>query len=149
MATFMQVTKRINSNVIGVVTGSEWTSAKYPVSYIGFAEAGKALFGLVTKKDVNHLMIYGVGIEDYVFGKENIAKTTLVEEKTVIAVGSQKVYGPKYQVEFKDGKTALIAIQQSSVAQIDRIINWQFYKDLNKEDEYENTKGKHAFTARK
>lgn len=123
MGTFMQVTKRINSNVIGVVTGSEWTSARYPVSYIGFAEAGKAFLGLVTKKDMNHLMIYGVGIEDYIFGKENIAKTTLVEEKTVIAVGSQRAYGPKYKIEFKDGKTAFIAIQQSSVMQVDRIIN--------------------------
>ena len=123
MATFMQVTKRINSNVIGVVTGSEWTSAKYPVSYIGFAEAGKALLGLVTKKDVNHLMIYGVGIDDYVFGKEDVAKVTLVEEKAVIAVGSQRAYGPKYKVEFKDGKTAYISIQQASVAQVDRIIN--------------------------
>ena len=123
MATFMQVTKRINSNVIGVVTGSEWTSAKYPVSYIGFAEAGKALLGLVTKKDVNHLMIYGVGIDDYVFGKEDVAKVTLVEEKAVIAVGSQRDYGPKYKVEFKDGKTAYISIQQASVAQVDRIIN--------------------------
>lgn len=123
MATFMQVTKRINSNVIGVVTGSEWTSAKYPVSYIGFAEAGKALLGLVTKKDVNHLMIYGVGIDDYVFGKEDVAKVTLVEEKAVIAVGSQRAYGPQYKVEFKDGKTAYISIQQASVAQVDRIIN--------------------------
>ncbi|MBO7149307.1 MAG: hypothetical protein J6V71_00270 [Clostridia bacterium] len=123
MATFMQVTKRINSNVIGVVTGPEWTSMKYPTSYIGFAEAGKAFFGLTTKKDMNHLMIYGVGIEDYVFGKEDIAKTTLVEEKSVIAVGSQRVYGPKYKVEFKDGKTAYVSIQQSSVVQVDRIIN--------------------------
>lgn len=123
MATFMQVTKRINSNVIGVVTGSEWTSAKYPVSYIGFAEAGKAMLGLITKKDLNHLMIYGVGIDDYVFGKDNIVKATLVEEKTVIAVGNQRVYGPKYKVEFKDGKSAFISIQNASVPQVDRIIN--------------------------
>ena len=122
MATFMQVTKRMNSNILGVVTGSNWTSEKYPMSYLGFAEVGKILFGLLPKVDRNKLMIYGVGLDDYIFGKDDIEKVSIIEEKAVVTIGSQKRFGPKYKFEFKNGKTAIITIASEDSYKLEPII---------------------------
>ena len=102
MATFMQVTKRMNSNILGVVTGSNWTSEKYPKSYLGFAEVGKILFGLLPKVDRTKLMIYGVGFDDYIFGKDDISKVSIIEEKAVRRYGQKaerKCIWPRQEAE--------------------------------------------------
>ena len=123
MATFMKVTKRINSNLVGVVTGSEWTNEKNPKAYLGFEEAGKILFGLMTKINKNKLMIYNVGIEDYVFGKEDVIKITIVEENAVANVGSLRFNGPKYKFDFKDGKSAFVCVNNADSYKIEKIID--------------------------
>lgn len=122
MATFMKVTKRMNTNILGVVTGSAWTSEKYPKSYLGFAEVGKILFGLLPKVDRKKLMIYGVGFDDYIFGKDDIEKVTVIEEKAVLKVGKQSCFGPKYKFEFKDGKTAIITVASADSYKLEPII---------------------------
>lgn len=122
MATFMKVSKRTITNFIGVVTGSNWTNEKYPKSYLGFAEVGKILFGLLPKVDRNKLMIYGVGFDDYIFGKDDIAKVSILEEKAVLTVGQQNCFGPKYKFEFKDGKTAIITVASADSYKLEPII---------------------------
>lgn len=122
MATFMKVTKRMNSNILGVVTGADFTNEKYPKSYLGFAEVGKMFFGLLPKVDRSKLMIYGVGFDDYIFGKENVEKATMLEEKAVLTVGNQKRFGPKYKINFKDGKTAIVTVASADSYKLEPII---------------------------
>ncbi len=122
MASFIKVTKRINSNVLGTVSGSHWTSDKFPVSYIGLAETGKKILGIIPKLDRNKLMIYGVGFDDYIFGKEDVKKAELIEEKAVFRIGNQSVFGPKYKFEFNDGKTAIITVGTADSYKLDTVI---------------------------
>lgn len=122
MATFMQVTKRMNTNCLGTVTGSSWTSEKYPKAYLGFAEVGKILFGLLPKVDRTKLMIYNVDSNDYIFGKDDISNVTILEEKAVWTMGKDKYFGPKYKFEFKDGKTAVITVPSADSYKVDAII---------------------------
>lgn len=121
MATFMQVTKRMNTNIIGEVTGSAWVSAKYPKAYLGFAEVGKGFLGM-PKVDRTKLMIYGVDLEDFIFGKEDIASATIIEEKAAFRMGNQTIFGPKYKIDFVNGKTAIIHVGSADAYKIDSIL---------------------------
>ncbi|MBQ2894320.1 MAG: hypothetical protein IKC58_01510 [Clostridia bacterium] len=122
MATFMQVTKRLNSNKVGYVSGSDWTSAKYPMAYLGFKETGSILFGLIPKVDRTKLMIYGVGIEDYFFDKSNIKSATIIEQQSTFVQGKNRYIGPKYKIEFNDGKSAIIFVPSGDSYKIEAVI---------------------------
>lgn len=122
MANFIKVTKRINSNCFGTVVGSNWTSDRYPVAYIGFAEVGKILFGLLPKVDRKKLMLYGVGFDDYIFGKDDIEKAEMIGERASFRLGNQTVSGPKYKFEFKDGKAAIITVGRNDAYKLDSVL---------------------------
>lgn len=122
MASFIKVTKRINSNCLGTVVGAKWTSDRFPVAYIGFAQVGKTLFGLLPKLDRTKLMIYGVGFDDYIFGKDDIKKAEIVGEHASFRLGNQTVCGPKYKFEFKDGKSAIITVGSNDAYKLDSVI---------------------------
>ena len=49
MAGFFKMFKRLNSNVLGVVTGADFKNGSYPFAYLGKGE----------KSDKDKLMIYG------------------------------------------------------------------------------------------
>ena len=110
MGNFMKMTKRLNSNVIGVVTGSDFKNGNLPIAYLGRAEDGKFL-GLIQKYKTDKLMIYGEKIEDVIFGKEDIISVSVLSPDTFFkSVSNKQGRGPKYEVKFKDGKTAILSV---------------------------------------
>ena len=65
--------------------------------------------------DETTLVIYGVKMkEDYTFGKADIKSCTIASSGTLISFKGKMVIGTKYQVEFNDGKTALISVPEAS-----------------------------------
>lgn len=122
MAGFWKLTKRLNSNNIGVVTGSDFRNGSLPNAYLGRKEEGKFL-GIFQKYSSTQLLIYGEKIEDYVFGKEDIESATVLQQECYFKMGgNQQKIGPKYQVVFKDGKSAIIAVPSNDAFKVERII---------------------------
>lgn len=132
MSNFLKLTKRLNSNNFAVVTGSDFRNGSLPYAYLGRGEEGKTL-GIFTKYSKDKLLIYGEHLEDFVFGKEDILYATVLQQECNFKMGgNQQKIGPKYEVKFKNGKTALIAIPATAAYIIEQIIFWlRPYKDYS------------------
>lgn len=72
--------------------------------------------------DEQTLLIYGPKIDDYKFGKNDIKSCTIVSSGTMISFGSTMAIGTKYQVEFNDGKKAVISVPEKSNASVAHIL---------------------------
>jgi len=90
MAGFWKLTKRLNSNNIGVVTGSDFRNGSLPNAYLGRKEEGKFL-GIFQKYSSTQLLIYGEKIEDYVFGKEDTLVTIQIDQMLAERFGMEYV----------------------------------------------------------
>lgn len=113
MAGFFKMFKRLNSNYWGVVTGSDFQNGKLPNAYLGKADDGSK----------NKLMIYGEKLDDYIFGKEDILSVNVIQQEAYFKMGSnQQKIGPKYQIKFKDGKSAVIAIPANDAHKLESYI---------------------------
>ena len=113
MAGFFKMFKRLNSNVLGVVTGADFKNGSYPFAYLGKGE----------KSDKDKLMIYGEKIEDFVFSKEEVASAkVLQQEVTFKGVGNTMYKGPKYEIRFKNGKVAIISIPAAEAYKLENLI---------------------------
>lgn len=122
MAGFWKLTKRLNSNNIGVVTGADFRNGSLPNAYLGRKEEGKFL-GIFQKYSSTELLIYGEKVEDYVFGKEDIESATVIQQESYFKMGSnQQKMGPKYQIVFKDGKSAIIAVPANAAYMVERVV---------------------------
>jgi len=112
MAGFFTMFLRLNFNVFGRVTGSDFKNGKLPFAYLG---KGK-------KENKGKLMIYGERLEDYFFDKSNIESVTVMGSNiTFKFLGNKSYLGTQYEVKFKDGKTAIIAIPQNNTPAFERV----------------------------
>jgi len=112
MAGFFTMFLRLNFNVLGRVTGSDFKNGKLPFAYLG---KGK-------KENKGKLMIYGEKLEDYYFDKSNIESVTVMGAGITFKFLGNKTYlGTQYEVKFKDGKTAIIAIPENQTPIFERI----------------------------
>ena len=101
MAGFFKLMLRMNSNMLGVVTGSDFRNGNLPMAYLGKGE----------KENKGKFMIYGEKLDDFVFGKEDVASCEILQQEANFKMtNNQTKVGPKYQVKFKNGKTAIICI---------------------------------------
>ena len=122
MAGFLQLTKRLNSNNIGIVTGSDFRNGSLPYAYLGRAEDGKTL-GIFQKYSNEKLLIYGEKIEDFVFGKSDIASVNVIQQQAYFKMANnQQKMGPKYEIKFKNGKAAIIAVPANDAYKVEQII---------------------------
>lgn len=121
MAGFMKLTKRLNSNVIGVVAGSDFKHPSVPYCYIGRAEAGKFL-GIFQKYSFDKLMIYGNKIDDYVFSRDDVAETKVIGTNVLFTLSGKQYIGTKYDVAFKNGKKAVITIAANDAKIADNVL---------------------------
>ncbi|MCH5148521.1 MAG: hypothetical protein J1G05_04060 [Clostridiales bacterium] len=113
MAGFFKMMKRLNLNQMGIVTGSDFSNGKLPNAYLGKADDGS--------KD--KLMIYGEKIEDFIFGKEDVGSAKIIQQEALFKMGNNKQkLGPKYEVKFKSGKTAIICIPANDAYKLEQII---------------------------
>ncbi len=113
MAGFFKMFKRLNFNQWGIVTGSGFRNGSLPYAYIGKADDGSK----------GKLMIYGEKIEDFIFDKNDIHSAKVSQEDALFKMGANKQYrGPKYEVMFKNGKTAIIAIPANMAYKIESVI---------------------------
>ena len=113
MAGFFKMMLRMNSNMIGVVTGTDFRNGNLPMAYLGEGE----------KENKGKLMIYGEKLDDYVFGKEDVASCTVLQQETPFKMANnQQKIGPKYQVKFKDGKVAMICIPANQAFRLENVI---------------------------
>lgn len=122
MSNFLKLTTATGGNNIGVVTGSDFRNGSLPNAYLGRGEEGSFL-KIFTKYSKDKLLIYGEKVEDFVFGKEDVLSATVIQQKAYFKMGSNKQkMGPKYEVKFKNGKTALIAVPANEAYRIEQII---------------------------
>lgn len=113
MAGFLAMLRRLNTNQLGSVTGSDFQNGKLPSAYLGRGE----------KENKGKLMIYGEKLEDYVFGKEDVASCSVVQSDAWFKMRSnQQKRGPKYKVSFKDGKVAFICIPANDAYILENVI---------------------------
>ncbi len=113
MAGFFKMMLRMNTNMIGIVTGSDFRNGNLPMAYLGKGE----------KENKGKLMIYGEKLADYVFGREDVASCTVVQQEAYFKMGNnQQKVGPKYQVKFKDGKVATICIPANDAYRLENVI---------------------------
>lgn len=113
MAGFFKMMLRMNTNVIGMVTGSSFKNGKLPFAYLGKGE----------KENKGKLMIYGEKLEDYIFDKSSIESVVTVSTDAVFKFMANKTYtGTKYEVKFVDGKSAIIQIPQMDVSKFENIV---------------------------
>ncbi len=96
---FFKTMLRLNTVCLGRVNGS------------GFAGC---YIGLAKKNGAPALMFFGSSLkEDYIFDKNDIKNVTIVGngmEKNAKGVMASVT---KYQIEFKDGKTAICSVDQN------------------------------------
>ena len=122
MGNFMKMTKRLNSNVIGVVSGSDFKNGTLPIAYLGRAEDGKFL-GFIQKYSTTKLMIYGEHMEDFIFERADIFSVNIIAPDTVFkTVSNKSVRGAKYEVKFKNGKTAILAVHAAMQTLVDAVL---------------------------
>ena len=119
--SFMTLTKRLNSNLIGLVSGPDFKHPSMPLCYIGRAEDGK-LLGFIQKYAFDKLMIYGEKIEDYIFSRDDVAESKIIGTNVPFAMGSQQKVGTKYEVSFKNGKKATITIVANAATIADNVL---------------------------
>lgn len=113
MAGFFTMFKRLNSNQMGIVTGSDFRNGSLPHAYLGRGE----------KENKGKLMIYGEKIEDFVFSKEDISTVNVLQQAAYFKMGSnQQKIGPKYEIKFKNGKIAIIAIPANDAYKLESVI---------------------------
>lgn len=117
MANFFEVTKRININLMGMATSSDFVPANN-----GKVKVGKIYVG-INPKNQSQLMIYGVGFDDYCFGLDEVSSINLVS--TNASMPSEKggaITGcSKYMFVFKDGKKASITILPDKIDRLENI----------------------------
>lgn len=121
MAGFMKMTKRLNSNVIGTVTGSDFRNGTLPYAYLGRAEDGKFL-GIFQKYASDKLMIYGEKLDDFIFSRDDIAEGKVIGTNVSFKCLSNMYIGSKYEISFKNGKKAVICVPAAQACLIDNII---------------------------
>lgn len=122
MGNFMKMTKRLNSNVIGIVSGSDFKNGNLPIAYLGRAEDGKFL-GFIQKYSNSKLMIYGENLEDFIFGKDDIYSVNVVASNIAFRTVSNKpARGTKYEVKFKNGKTAILSVHDTAQIFVDAVL---------------------------
>ncbi len=119
--SFMTLTKRMNSNWIGVVSGNDFKDPSMPFCYIGRAEAGKFL-GFIQKYAFDKLMIYGEKIEDFVFSREDVAESKVIGTNVPFTMSGHQKIGTKYEVSFKNGKKAVITVVANSAQIVDNVL---------------------------
>ena len=119
--SFMTLTKRMNSNWIGIVAGSDFKHPSMPYCYIGRAEEGKML-GFLQKYAFDKLMIYGEKIEDFIFSREDISESKVIGTNVPFTMSGKQKIGTKYEVSFKNGKKAIISIVANSVQITDNVL---------------------------
>lgn len=119
--SFMTLTKRMNSNWIGIVSGSDFKHPTMPFCYIGRAEDGK-LLGLIQKYAFDKLMIYGEKIEDYVFSRDDVAESKVIGTNVPFTMSGKQKIGTKYEVSFKNGKKAIITVVANSAQIVDNVL---------------------------
>lgn len=113
MAGFMTMFKRLNSNVYGMVTGNDFKNGSLPFAYLGKGE----------KEHKGKLMIYGEKIDDFVFSNEDVASAKILQEEVLFKwLNNKQAKGPKYEVKFKNGKTAIISVPSNSAFLLENII---------------------------
>lgn len=113
MAGFFKMFKRLNFNQMGIVTGSDFRNGSLPYAYLGKADDGSK----------GKLMIYGEKIEDYVFGKEDIQSAQVIQAEAFFKMSNNKQkLGPKYEIKFKNGKTAVISVPANEAYKIEQVI---------------------------
>lgn len=114
MAGFFKMMLRMNSNMMGIVTGSDFRNGNLPSAYIGHGEKAD-------KK--TKLLIYGEKIDDFVFGKEDVASCTVMQQECHFKMGgNQQKIGPKYEIKFKNGKTAIVCVPANAAYLIEQIV---------------------------
>ena len=119
--SFMTLTKRMNSNWIGIVNGSDFKHPSTPFCYIGRAEAGKFL-GFIQKYAFDKLMIYGEKIEDYVFSRDDVVESKVIGTNVPFKMSGKQKIGTKYEVSFKNGKKAVITVVADLVQIVDNVL---------------------------
>lgn len=113
MAGFFTMFKRLNSNNFGVVTGSDFRNGSLPYAYLGRGE----------KENKDKLMIYGEKLDDFVFGREDVESAKVLQQETYFKMGSnQQKKGSKYEIKFKNGKVAIIAIPANDAYRLESVI---------------------------
>lgn len=113
MAGFFKMMIRMNTNMLGSVTGADFRNGNLPMAYLGRGE----------KENKGKLMIYGEKLDDFVFGKEDVASCELVQQECHFKMnGNQPKRGPKYQVKFKNGKTATICIPANDAFRFENVV---------------------------
>ena len=112
MAGFFKMFKRLNFNLLGVVTCSDFRNGKLPHAYLGKGE----------KENKGKLMIYGEKLDDYVFDKSDIVSANIIAQEIVFPFNGKRIVGPKYEVKFKDGKIAIFCVGSARAYKIDSII---------------------------
>ncbi len=114
MAGFFKMMKRMNTNMIGIVTGSDFRNGSLPSAYLGRGEKAD-------KK--TKLLIYGEKIEDFVFGKEDVASCTVLQQEAHFKMGAnEQKLGPKYEIKFKNGKTAIVCVPANAAYLVEQIV---------------------------
>ena len=103
---------RLNTNVMGMVTGSDFKNGKLPSAYLG---KGK-------KENKGKLMIYGEKLEDYFFDKSTIDSIVTRGSGVTFKLLGKTYIGTQYEVKFKDGKTAIISIPQNDTPRFERYV---------------------------
>lgn len=121
MASFMKLTKRLNSNWIGIVNGADFKHPSMPFSYIGRAENGKFL-GIIQKYAFDKLMIYGEKIDDFVFSREDVLESKVIGTNVTFTMSGHQKIGTKYEVTFKNGKKAIITVVGNSAQIVDNVL---------------------------
>ena len=113
MAGFFKMFLRLNGNVIGMVTGSDFRNGKLPFAYLGKGEKGNR----------DKLMIYGEKLDDYLFDKSNVDAVVAVAQNVAFKFLGNKTYsGTKYEIKFKDGKSAIIHIPQNDTFKFENVV---------------------------
>jgi len=113
MAGFFKMFLRLNSNVMGFVTGSDFRNGKLPFAYIGKGE----------KANKGKLMIYGEKLDDYVFDKSDIASVNVTAQDCFFkGLGNKTYQGTKYEVKFNDGKSAIIQIPAANTWKFENVV---------------------------
>ena len=114
MAGFFKMMLRMNTNQIGIVTGSDFRNGNLPYAYLGHGEGA----------DKNtKLLIYGEKIDDFAFGKEDVASCTVLQQEAYFKMGgNQQKMGPKYEIKFKNGKTAIVCVPANGAYMVEQIV---------------------------
>jgi hypothetical protein len=119
--SFMTLTKRMNSNWIGIVSGGDFKHPSMPFCYLGRAEDGKFL-GFIQKYAFDKLMIYGEKIEDYIFSREDVSESKVIGTNVPFTMSGKQKIGTKYEVSFKNGKKAVITVVANSAQIVDNVL---------------------------